>query len=83
MGRKREPGPGPEPSSAVPDEVCDVEKTEGPFGKRWHQQEVTLSPEHLTALQAGKVLAVDVGQEYVVFPRLDVGAKGREQGHGE
>jgi hypothetical protein len=56
MGRKREPGPGPEPSSAVPDKVCDVEKTEGPFGKRWHQEEVILSPEHVAALQGGRFL---------------------------
>jgi hypothetical protein len=60
-----------------------VEETERPFGKRWHQEEVILSPEHLTALQAGKVLALDVREEYVVFLRLNVGASAKEQGHGE
>jgi hypothetical protein len=73
----------PDPRIAVVDEVCDVEETERPFGKRWHQEEVILSPEHLTALQAGKVLALDVREEYVVFLRLNVGASAKEQGHGE
>jgi hypothetical protein len=83
MGRKREPRQAPEPSIAVLDEVCDVEETERPFGKRWHQEEVILSPEHVAALQTGKVLAVDVGEEYVVFLRLNVGANSKEKGRGE
>jgi hypothetical protein len=72
-----------DPRIAVLDEVCDVEETERPFGKRWHQEEVILSPEHVAALQTGKVLAVDVREEYVVFLRSNVGAKADEQGHGE
>jgi hypothetical protein len=59
-----------DPRIEVLDEVCDVEETEKPFGKRWHQEEIGLRPEHLKALQEGKVLALDVREEYVVFLKL-------------
>lgn len=49
---------------------CDVEETEQPFGKRWRQEVMTLTAEHLAALQAGKLVAVDVQSEYVLFLRL-------------
>jgi hypothetical protein len=61
----------------VLDEVCDVEETEKPFGKRWHQEEIGLRPEHLKALEEGKVLALDVREEYVVFLKL-IGKVGSE-----
>jgi hypothetical protein len=83
MGKMRESEQKTDPRIAVLDEVCDVEETERPFGKRWHQEEVILSPEHVAALQTGKVLAVDVGEEYVVFLRLNVGANSKEKGRGE
>ncbi|MDI6773353.1 MAG: hypothetical protein QME77_12315 [bacterium] len=75
---------GPDPRIAVLDETCDVEETERPFGKRWHQEEIVLRPEHLTALQEGKVLALDVREEYVVFLKLDVrvGLESKEPGYG-
>jgi len=82
MGKMRESEQKTDPRIAVLDEVCDVEETERPFGKRWHQEEVVLSPEHVAALQAGKVLAVDVREEYVVFLRLHVRAKAQEHDHG-
>ena len=59
-----------DPRIKVLDEVCDVEETEKPFGKRWHHEEIGLRPEHLKALQEGKVLALDVREEYVVFLKL-------------
>lgn len=52
---------------AVVDTVFDVDDTNAPFGKRWGQDRVTLTREHLDALQAGKQLAIDVMSEYVVF----------------
>jgi hypothetical protein len=52
---------------------CDVELTEQPFGKRWGQQVITLGPEHLAALQSGKLVALDVQGEYVVFVKLGAG----------
>lgn len=84
MGDRREAEPQPDPRIAVLDDVCDVEETEKPFGKRWHQEEIVLRPEHLAALQEGKVLAVDVREEYVVFLTLDVevAAKLKELGYG-
>ena len=57
-------------SLAIVDAPFDVEETELPFGKRWGGEIMTLSKEHLAALQEGKVVAVDVMNEYVVFLRL-------------
>ncbi len=47
-----------------------VDETEQPFGKRWGGECFTLTTEHLTALQAGKTLALDVQNEYITFVRL-------------
>lgn len=57
-------------SLAIVDAPFDVEETDQPFGKRWGGEIMTLSKEHLAALQEGKVVAVDVMNEYVVFLRL-------------
>jgi hypothetical protein len=58
------------PHIAIVDETCNVEETGQPFGKRWGQQLLELSPEHLDALRSGKLLALDAQEEYVVFVRL-------------
>lgn len=63
-----------EPALRIVDAPCDVERTEQPFGQRWGQQVITLGPEHLAALQSGKLVAVDVQEEYVVFLKLGAGA---------
>ena len=63
----------PLPSVCIVDAPCDVEETEKPFGKRWAQQVITLKPEHLAALQQGKVVALDVQEEYVVFVKVGDG----------
>ena len=42
-----------------------------PFGRRWGGDVVTLSREHIAALQAGRTLAIDVQNEYVLFIKLD------------
>lgn len=73
-----------DPRIAIVEAVCDVEESEQPFGKRWRQEEVVLNAEHLAALQAGKILALDVQEEYVVFVKLDpsVAANLKELGYG-
>ncbi|MBZ0159156.1 MAG: hypothetical protein K8G79_03275 [bacterium] len=73
-----------DPRIAIVDPVCDVEQSEQPFGKRWRQEEVVLSAEHVTALREGKILALDVQEEYVVFVKLDpaVAANLKELGYG-
>ena len=48
-----------------------VEPSASPFGKRFAAQTVTLTPEHLAALQAGQTLALDVQNEYVAHLRLE------------
>jgi len=60
-----------QPVVAIVDGICDVEETCQPFGKRWLSQRVKLTEAHLLALRAGKLLAVDVNEEYVVFLQRD------------
>lgn len=55
---------------AIVDGPFSGDETEQPFGKRWGGECVTLTAEHLAALQAGKTLALDVQNEYVTFVRL-------------
>lgn len=57
-------------SLAIVDAPFEVEETDQPFGKRWGGEIMTLSKEHLAALQDGKSVAMDVMNEYVVFLRL-------------
>lgn len=60
----------PDSTLAIVDASFDVEQTDQPFGKRWCGEVMTLTKEHLAALQDGKTVAVDVMNEYVVFLRL-------------
>jgi hypothetical protein len=70
----------PDHSLAIVDAPFDVEETGQPFGKRWGGEIMTLSKEHLAALHEGKLVAVDVMNEYVVFLRLqDMGNKSDER----
>ena len=57
-------------SLAIVDAPFEVEETEQPFGKRWGGEIMTLTKEHLDALHEGKLVAVDVMNEYVVFLQL-------------
>lgn len=57
----------PDSTLAIVDAPFDVEDTDQPFGKRWGGEVMTLTKEHLAALQDGKSVAVDVMNEYVVF----------------
>lgn len=59
-----------EPILAIVDAPFNVEETDKPFGKRWGGETMTLTQEHLAALQEGKLVAVDVMNEYVLFLRL-------------
>ncbi|MEY2341915.1 hypothetical protein AB4090_07365 [Acidithiobacillus sp. IBUN Pt1247-S3] len=55
---------------AIVDAPFDTEETRRPFGKRWASQLITLKQEHLTALQQGKLLAIDDQGEYGVYLKL-------------
>ncbi len=44
---------------------CDGNKT--PFGRRWNGEVITIGKEEIEALKAGKLLAIDVNAEYVIF----------------
>ena len=60
----------PDPRIVIVTAPFDVDETTEPFGKRWRQEEITLTTEHLQALQAGRYLALDVQGEYVLFVKL-------------
>lgn len=42
-----------------------------PFGRRWGGDVAKLTPAHLAAIKAGKTVAVDVQNEYVLFVRSE------------
>jgi hypothetical protein len=48
-----------------------IEPAASPFGKRFAAQLITLTPEHLAALQSGQTLALDIQNEYVAHLRLE------------
>lgn len=56
---------------AIVTETCNVEETKQPFGKRWGQERVFLTMQHINALQEGKIIALDVQGEYVMFIELE------------
>lgn len=84
MNNRKEAGYQTDSRIAVVDDICDVEETEEPFGRRWHHEAIVLQAEHLAALREGKAVAVDVREEYVVFLKLDarVAVRLKELGHG-
>jgi hypothetical protein len=60
----------PDPRVAIVDRAFDVDLTEEPFGKRWRDEKIFITEEHLNALRQGKLLALDTQEEYVVFVEL-------------
>lgn len=68
-----------EPTLVIVDVPYDVEETKQPFGKRWGGEIMTLTKEHLVALQEGKLVAVNVMNEYVVFLRLQAEVTNQEE----
>jgi hypothetical protein len=60
---------------AVVDVPFDAETSDVPFGKRWGAQTIRLTDNDLLALQAGKLIAVDVMNEYVIYLQLDKNSK--------
>ena len=38
-----------------------------PFGRRWSGEVITIGDEEMEALKSGKLLAIDVNAEYVIF----------------
>lgn len=52
---------------AIVDRIYDSDTTEAPFGKRWAHDCVTLDAITLDALQQGKIIAIDVQGEYVMY----------------
>lgn len=73
-----------DPRIAIVDAVFDVEESELPFGKRWRQEKTILTAEHLAALREGRMPALDVQDEYVVFAKRDaaITANLKELGYG-
>lgn len=63
--------------AVIVDEIFDPEEVDSPFDKRYWGEKLVLTAEHLEALQHGKLLAVDVMGEYVLFVEMDKSARGR------
>lgn len=59
------------PPIAIITEPFDPETNDQPFGKRWGGQVIQFDLRHLSALHAGKTLALDVQGEYIVFVQLN------------
>lgn len=72
----------PDSRLAIVDAPFSVEETEQPFGKRWGGEIMTLTKQHLVALHEGKLVALDVQGEYVVFLRLQTEDEGESGGLG-
>jgi hypothetical protein len=68
------------PRLAIVDVAYDSDTSDLPFGKRWRDETVTLLPEHLEALRQGKLVAVDIQAEYVLYLKLALDQK--EPGRG-
>ncbi len=60
-------------SMLIVDQPFETDGNEPPFGQRWGGERLTLTAEHLAALQAGKTIALDVMGEYAVFLKLGEG----------
>ena len=54
----------------IVDERFEMGK-ETPFGTRWGGHAITLSKEHIKALNAGQYVAIDVESEYVAFLKAE------------
>jgi hypothetical protein len=52
---------------------------ETPFGHRWGGDVFTITSEHITAMQDGQALALDVMNEYVVFLKTEAGGQAHEE----
>ena len=59
-----------EEKAVIVDAVFDTDEVEAPFGKRYGAEMLKLTSGQLQALQQGKILAVDVQNEYVLFIKL-------------
>jgi hypothetical protein len=55
----------------ITSKVFDLEKEDTPFGKRWGGETITINENDLKQLQEGKLLALDVMSEYVVYVKLE------------
>ena len=57
-------------TKAITDKPFDLENEETPFGKRWGGERVELTEEDMDALKQGKLIAIDVMNEYVVYLKM-------------
>ena len=58
-------------NKAIVDMPYDIENSIQPFGKRWGGQTITLDENDLQQLQAGKFIALDIENEYVVYLQIE------------
>ncbi|HAI76306.1 MAG TPA: hypothetical protein DCM08_08660 [Microscillaceae bacterium] len=51
----------------VLDKTIDIENEVTPFGKRWGGQTVTLTEADIENLKNGKLIGVDIQNEYIIY----------------
>lgn len=65
---------GADQQTQIVEKPFDTDEVDTPFGKRYGDEKVVITAEQLHALQQGKLIAVDVMNEYVLFIELDKSA---------
>ena len=55
----------------ITDEPFDLENTEKPFGKRWGGETFVLTENDINELKKGKLIALDIMNEYVTYLKLE------------
>lgn len=53
--------------AAITDKYVSADGGDTVFGERWGSQLITLRADHIAALREGKLIALDVQSEYVVY----------------
>jgi len=60
---------------AAVDAPYDIENQDTPFGKRWGGQIIDITNNDLQQLQAGKLIALDIMNEYIVYLQIEKPSK--------
>ena len=56
----------------VLDKTINIENEVTPFGKRWGGQTVTLTQEDIENLKNGKLIGLDIQNEYIIYLQFEI-----------
>jgi hypothetical protein len=60
-----------DPRATVTDIHISADEGDTIFGKRWASETIRITTEQIRAMQAGRYIALDVQNEYVVYLELE------------